>query len=309
MRPDHGDRRHDRRPSIYIVPPPVLIQETNNYTITTATPAWVPRQGYGMSTDSQARLGEQSLNAGNYRDARMYLDAAARNGHPGALRNLGILYENGYGVTQDQESAVKLFQQAAQRGDAVAQYRLGLYCESGWELEKPNQQYAAAWFAAASKQGYAPAQSRLGQYYQYGYGGLTQDYAAAAALFERASAQGDVIAMSSLGAMYEYGYGVARDRRRAEALLLRAADANEPNAQFYLGLIRESSGDVRKAAEWYQISARNGCAQAYTRLGELFYSGIGSIPKNRGQAFELFKKGAELGDPDATEALRRYDRR
>ena len=38
--------------------------------------------------------------------------------------NLGICYENGYGVTQNMGKAVKWYRKAAEQGDAYAQRRL-----------------------------------------------------------------------------------------------------------------------------------------------------------------------------------------
>jgi Domain of unknown function (DUF4384)/Sel1 repeat len=57
--------------------------------------------------------------------------AAAAAGDPAALVRLAERYETGAGVPFDLEVATALFELAAERGDAVAQYRLGLLQAGG----------------------------------------------------------------------------------------------------------------------------------------------------------------------------------
>jgi TPR repeat protein len=46
----------------------------------------------------------------------------ADQGNAEAQYNLGLMYEQGRGVQQDDVKAVKWFQKAAYQGDAIAQY-------------------------------------------------------------------------------------------------------------------------------------------------------------------------------------------
>ena len=49
----------------------------------------------------------------------------AERGNVQAQFNLGMMYENGQGVRQDDAEAVKWYRQAAEKGYAKAQYNLG----------------------------------------------------------------------------------------------------------------------------------------------------------------------------------------
>ena len=69
-------------------------------------------------------------------------------------------------------------QQLAQKGDREAQYNLGLMYEQGYGIA-PDQQQAAAWFEKAAAQGSAPAQAALGNLYLAG-AGVPKDFAKAA---------------------------------------------------------------------------------------------------------------------------------
>ena len=51
---------------------------------------------------------------------------AAAQGDAGAQYNLGLMYANGRGVTQDYGRAVELFRKATNQGHALAQQRLKL---------------------------------------------------------------------------------------------------------------------------------------------------------------------------------------
>jgi TPR repeat protein len=45
---------------------------------------------------------------------------AAEQGHAGAQNNLGVMYENGLGVTQDHSQALSLYKKGSELGDANA---------------------------------------------------------------------------------------------------------------------------------------------------------------------------------------------
>ena len=58
--------------------------------------------------------------AQDYAKAREWYEKAAGKGDATAMRNLGALYYNGYGVAQDYAKAREWFEKAADKGDATA---------------------------------------------------------------------------------------------------------------------------------------------------------------------------------------------
>ena len=50
-----------------------------------------------------------------------YLSFLIKQGDTNAQFNLGVMYEDGRGVTQDYQEAVKWYRKAAEQGDAEAQ--------------------------------------------------------------------------------------------------------------------------------------------------------------------------------------------
>ena len=76
----------------------------------------------------------------------------AERGNARAQANLGFMYENGTGVTQDYKQAVKWYRKAAEQGNAYAQANLGDMYEDGTGV---TQDYVLAhmWFNLAAASG------------------------------------------------------------------------------------------------------------------------------------------------------------
>jgi TPR repeat protein len=95
-------------------------------------------------------------------------------------------------------SGLETTQTQADRGDAEAQFRLGLR------------------FATSQ--------------------GATQDYAQAAVWYLKAADQSHALAQFNLGVMYACGQGVAKDDAKAEIWIRRAAQQGDAGAQHNLGI-------------------------------------------------------------------------
>ena len=93
----------------------------------------------------------------------------ATAGEVSAWYNLGLMYEQGYGVARDNFEAALCYRQAAEKGWVEAQYRLGLLYYHGQGVPK-DLKLAAAWYKKAGEQGYAPAQAALANMYLIGEG-------------------------------------------------------------------------------------------------------------------------------------------
>jgi TPR repeat protein len=97
--------------------------------------------------------------------------------------NVGLMYDNGQGVTKDEIQAMKWYRLAADQGRSDAQYQLGHL-----NYKQNNYAEAAKWFHLASDQGRADAQSNLGSMYAEG-DGVPQDFVQALMWFTLSAAQ------------------------------------------------------------------------------------------------------------------------
>jgi TPR repeat protein len=103
-------------------------------------------------------------------------DALRANAEAGDAEDqyaLGVMYDYGIGVPQDEAEAVRWYRLAADQGDAAAQYRLGINYDDGEGVPEDDVE-AVRWFRLAAAQGVAAAQTTLGVMYATGEGGMGQ---------------------------------------------------------------------------------------------------------------------------------------
>ena len=90
--------------------------------------------------------------------------------------------------------------EAAEQGDATAQYRLGRIYHFGKGMPKDYAE-AMRWYSKAAEQGYAIAQYNVGLMHAAGQG-VPVDYAESVKWFRKAAEQGNADAQSILSGMY-----------------------------------------------------------------------------------------------------------
>jgi TPR repeat protein len=120
-----------------------------------------------------------------------------KKGKSWAMLMLAQRYRDGVGVKQSDKKAIELYEMAAKRGNASAQYILGLYYNQGSHGLSQSDKRAFALYTLASNQGLAEAQYNLGACYCNGTG-VEQSYTKARELFTKAAAQGNEDAINML---------------------------------------------------------------------------------------------------------------
>ena len=93
-------------------------------------------------------------------------------------------------------------------------------------IEKGDYKTAFTIFEDLAKKGDAPAQFYLGLMYDNGYG-VKQDYFKAKEWYEKAAAQGDAKAQNNIGFLYGNGQGVKQDFKKAKEWFGKACDGGE----------------------------------------------------------------------------------
>lgn len=129
--------------------------------------------------------------------------------------NLGILYEGGKLVGQDDKKALDYYLMAAENGSTGAMNNIGNFYLHGRGVAKDYSK-AFAWYRkAVDLSGNAAAECSLGMCYQYGYG-TAVDYEKARSFYSLSARQGLGLAFYRLGLLYEQGLGVKQDIRIAK---------------------------------------------------------------------------------------------
>jgi len=128
----------------------------------------------------------------------------------------------------DYATALKGFRLLAVQGNKDAQADLGIMYENGYGVSKDLHE-ARRWYRKAAEQGNPKAQYNLGVMYAKGTGG-PQDYTEAVKWYRKAAEQGDASAAFNLGSMYESGQGVVQDHIEAYAWWNIGAAKGDPAA-------------------------------------------------------------------------------
>lgn len=179
-----------------------------------------------------------------------------------------LAYERG-----DYQSALGIWRPLAEKGDAAAQFNIGLLHDTGQGIAE-DAGAAAHWYRLAADQSYAKAQLNLGDLYASGRG-VPQDFLQAAELYEEAAKQRNANARYKLGYLYHHGSGVSQDLKEAIRLYQQAADQGLAEAQLMLGIMYSLGEavpqDLQTAYVWLSLamvfgSSDEGRAKAKTSL-------------------------------------------
>jgi TPR repeat protein len=96
---------------------------------------------------------------------------------------------------------------------------------------------------------------------------------------------GDAVAADTIGNLYYWGRGgVSQDFAAAARWFRKAAERDNPDAQYNLGVLSEEGRGVKQdyseAIHWYGKAALQGIPEAYIQLSRLFDSGH-AIPREK----------------------------
>ena len=154
----------------------------------------------------------------------------------------------------------------ATKGDPNAEFLLGMLYDAGKGVAQ-DQVVAASWYRKAADQKHLMAQLYLAVLYYSGEG-VTQDHREAARWFQAAAASGNDLAQFYLGSMYATGTGVKKDGDRAIQWLSKSAAQRNTRAMGMLAseLFSRSRGDqdLVDAYVWSHLAAEYDRIQAAT---------------------------------------------
>lgn len=192
----------------------------------------------------------------------------------------------------------------ADRGDADAQFELGIRLLTGEGLEKKPEE-GAKFIQAAAAQNHLRAQHVLGTLYEEGIG-VKQDFKKAAEWYRKAANYGLPMAQHSMGVLYDTGRGVDKDPKEAAQWFRKAANQDHaPSQAAYASKLERGDGldkDTAKAASWYLRAAKNDFVPAMTRLAYMYYTGKG-VPVDYERAGAWYQRASRSDDPWATNDL------
>lgn len=261
-------------------------------------------RGTNPVSPAVARRGNRGVSSkGEACEAENYREAA-RRGDAEAQYRLGWCYEDGRGVDKDMREALHWLRKAAGQGHAAAQNHLGWCYRNGVGVEQDAAE-AVRWFRSSAELGYASGQCNLGLCYRNGYG-VDKDNSEAIKYFRMAAEQGYAKAQYYLGEAYFLGNQIKQDTTEAVRWFHAAAEQGLAEAQQGLGMCyvlgNGTEQDETKAVTWFRKAAKQGLAAAQDSLGWCYYYGKG-VEKDATEATKWFRLAAEQGDATAQHSL------
>ncbi len=230
---------------------------------------------------------------GDAAEAAGLFRSVADAGYAEGMFGLAELTFSGRGVPRDEDSAITLYERAAEAGSIPAAFRLGdIFMSEG---ERTDPERARRYFQICCDAGFEPAYGRMGDLlFQEG------DHRAAAVWYDRAASAGDPVSMFKLGCMYEAGTGVAADPGRSHGMFRRSAESGFPEARFKMASLAYDGsveGGKPAAFDWYY-----GCSDsipvAKFNAATMLLQGDG-VPEDKERAFGMYRELAESGDAEA----------
>lgn len=233
----------------------------------------------------------------DYQKAFEIYEQAAKKGSARAQYYIAEMYYYGIGLEKDEIVGYQWYKKAADNGDSIACNRLGNMFYSGKTVPQ-NYSTAFSWYKKSAEKGYKWGQFNLADMYFDGKG-CEKDYAQAAVWFQKAAKQNIPEAQNRLGICYDNGYGVPENDAKAVEYFKKAAEQGFDWGQYNLGcMYKKGEGcekDYKQAIYWFQKAADQKISEAYNQLGICYGIGGYGISKDYTKAFDCYKKSAEMG--------------
>lgn len=190
--------------------------------------------------------------------------------------NIGLMYQQGKFVSQNNGETAKWFYRAAEHNNPDAQNDLGVLYHDGKGVAQ-NDAEAVKWYLKSAKQGNVMAQNNLGYVYRMGEG-VTKNGTEAIKWIQKAANQGSVQAQYNLGLAYHIGMGVAQNDAEAVKWTQKAANQGDAQAQYNLALAYHNGTGVilndMEAMSWLDKAAKQNFSPAQNLLRHLNHNNL-----------------------------------
>lgn len=216
-----------------------------------------------------AQQGADLHSKGDYAGALKLLTQAADQGNTYAMDQLGYMYLNGEGVTQNLTTSFSWFKKAADGGRAMDKHIVGIMYIAGIGVTK-DEETGKNWIRQAAADGYPPAVEwraendghvkTAEEWFTEGMNDhLAQNFTKAFASISKAAEMGNELAMLMVGNMYVSGQGVEKSFVNAYPWYLKAANTGNAEGQYFVGLMLFNGAgidkDEAKGRQWIAKAA------------------------------------------------------
>jgi len=252
---------------------------------------------------------------GRYADA-FRLSLVADLEDPEVNFDVGWMYERGCGTEKDEKKALEYYRKAEAKGYVAAVRNIGLMYEEGMAGLEKNLETAASYYRRAADGNDLLSHQFLANMYEFGKG-VPRDLEKARDLYAEAVESGQESSKAPLQRVKEriaqkavVDKAVAAFRREDWAegwRLAQQTDKTDRDVQFYIGVCHAFGHQVPvsqvEAEKWYRKAAEQGDSTAMYNLSVIYYYGEGGVPQDSQAAFRFAKSALENNEVKATGLL------
>jgi uncharacterized protein len=258
---------------------------------------------YQGDPTQQIKLGTLCFHSHYYKSSLLWYWLAAKQDHAEAQFLLGLHYEEGEIIDQDYVRAVNYFKWSAEQGFVLGQHNFARMLMLGRGIER-NRKEGFNWLKLAGEQGFDKAQFLVGMAYFYGdwHSIARQNFQEAVRWLTLAADQGDDDAQFHLGEIYHKG-GIVERSQQEEFPWRNISDKDriaENQLDLWLGDNTEDevAQDFEEAIKWYQLAADQDNPDAQFNLGLMYLKGHG-VAQDHERGIDLIERASEHDHPAA----------
>jgi TPR repeat protein len=258
--------------------------------------AYITLPDVGSSVEPSLKEAYNAFKSEDFKRAGEMFRVEALKGNQAAQFALGILFQEGKGMSKNVQVAMNWYQRAAVNGHVPSQYNLALLMlEDASTVEK-----GIEWLKMAANGGGDKAMLSLGNLYLSGQG-VKADPGEARNWLENAAKLGNVDASFRLGLLHDSELlKEGADKALGLRLMEETASKNHLPAVLYLAQKYRAGAGVEKslatAEKWYRVAADLNSGEGQMGLGELYELGEG-VEQDYAEALRLYVLGAQNGVP------------
>ncbi|MBA4382671.1 MAG: sel1 repeat family protein [Sideroxydans sp.] len=243
----------------------------------------------------------QAMEKEDYPTALKEWKALAAKGDAEAQFQLGVMYGSGMGVESNIDTAVQWYSKAAKQNHAKAAHVMSIAYRGGQGVKK-DEAASLEWLKKAAELGAPRAQNTLGDRYFDG-DGVAKDFAQALAWYQKAANQNDALGQRNIAYCHANGAGVPKDEVKAEEWYLKAVAQNQRDAQYELGVLYMGQKKFKEGVQLLNKAAKAGHLDAHVDMALAFALGDG-VDQNLERAYLILLMSEDIGQSDRANELK-----
>ena len=231
----------------------------------------------------------------------------AEQGDAEGLYYMGVYYGTGDVVSHDYKKSMEYYMEADHKGWLDATYQIGVYYFFGFGVEKDVYK-ALGYFERAAQKGHAEAAAWAGQIYERGIDGVKVNHKKAFNLYMIAASQGNEEAMWYVIQGYYLGQGTKKNLEKAVKWFEEADALDYHKIKMLWGTLLFNQGGkemLDKAHRLFLDACNNEVPFAFMMMAKMVAKGYGETDDPEKEMEEWLLKGADLGDRQCINVLRK----